>query len=59
MFTYTFLTKDGTRVQIKAYTPLSAYNKLKAQAHLKDRLTKMYVVCTKDGFSSYDWKTLT
>lgn len=43
MRTYAFLTKDGFRVEVKASTPKSAYNKLMSVIHLSSKITKSYL----------------
>jgi len=58
MKTFAFLTKDSFRVEVKASTPRSAYNKLMSIPHLAEKTTKSYVVYDRDGFTSYDWKGL-
>tara|TARA_R110002126_G_scaffold178988_1_gene328032 strand:+ start:345 stop:533 length:189 start_codon:yes stop_codon:yes gene_type:complete len=57
MNTYSFQTKDDFRIDVKASTPKSAYNKLKSTSNL---ITKNYYQYDKDGFynSSLGWNYL-
>lgn len=59
MKTYAFLTKDSFRIEVKASTPKSAYNKLMSIIHLKDNVTKSFIKYSKDGLASLDgWKAI-
>jgi hypothetical protein len=54
---YSFLLKDGFRIDVKAATPKSAYNKLKAISFTQLKVTKKYLDYSKDS-SVYGWRSL-
>ena len=57
--TYSFLTTDSFRVDVKASSPKAAYNKLKSIPFHVDKITKSYIVYGKDGLASLDgWRAL-
>ena len=54
---YSFLLKDGFRIDVKASTPKAAYNKLKAISFTQLKVTKKYLDYSKDS-SVYGWRSL-
>lgn len=60
MKTYAFQTKDNFRIDIKATSPKSAYNKLKSIPIYADLITEYYYQYDKDGFYNFSlgWKKL-
>ena len=60
MKTYAFQTKDNFRIDIKATTPQSAYNKLKSIPIYSDLITEYYFQYDKDGYHNFSlgWKHL-
>ena len=57
MKTFSFLLKDGVRMDVKASTPKSAYNKLKSISFTQLKVTKKYLDYSKDS-SVYGWRSL-
>ena len=57
MKTFSFLLKDGFRMDVKASTPKSAYNKLKSISFTHLKVTKKYLDYSKDS-SVYGWRSL-
>lgn len=57
MKTFSFMTKDSCRCEVKASSPKSAYRKLLSIPHLAQKITKSYIEYDKDGLASLDsWK---
>jgi|ETNvirnome_2_300_1030623.scaffolds.fasta_scaffold129498_2 hypothetical protein len=55
---YSFLLKDGFRIDVKASTPKAAYNKLNKISTIKIfEVTKKYIDYAKDS-SVYGWRSL-
>jgi hypothetical protein len=55
---YSFLLKDGFRIDVKASTPKAAYNKLKKISTITVfEVTKKYIDYTKDS-SVHGWRSL-
>ena len=58
MRTFSFLLKDGFRIDVKASTPEAAYNKLNKISTIKIfEVTKKYIDYSKDS-SVYGWRSL-
>jgi len=60
MKTYSFQTKDNFRIDVKATSPNSAFNKLKSIPNYADLITEYYYQYDKDGFYNFSlgWKKL-
>lgn len=60
MKTYSFQTKDNFRIDVKATSPNSAFNKLKSIPNYADLITEYYFQYDKDGYydNSLGWKKL-
>ena len=58
MNSYAFLTKDSFRVEVKASTPIAAYNKLMSIQYFADKITDSFIKYSKDGLAALDsWKS--
>ena len=57
---YAFLTKDNTRLEVKASTAKAAFNKLKSIPYFDDNeITVFYYQYPKNGFvANYNLKSL-
>ena len=60
MKTYSFQTKDNFRIDVKASTPNSAYNKLKAIPNYANKINRNYFEYDKDGLYNFSlgWKNI-
>jgi hypothetical protein len=60
MKTYSFQTNDNFRIDVKASTPNSAYNKLKAIPNYANIINGNYFVYDKDGLHHWNlgWKNI-
>jgi hypothetical protein len=60
MKTYAFQTKDNFRIDVKATSPKSAYNKLKSIPNYTDLITQYYYQYDNDGYYNFSlgWKKL-
>ena len=60
MKTYSFQTKDNFRIDVKATSPNSAYNKLKSIPSYANLITDYYYQYDKDGYYNFSlgWKKL-
>jgi len=50
MTTYSFLTKNHSRIDVMASTPISAYNKLRSIPCFSDQVQPLFIQYNKDGF---------
>ena len=58
MKTFSFKTKENTRVDVKASTPKAALKKLLAIDFFVDRITSEFLEYDKDGIADiYCWQT--
>jgi hypothetical protein len=60
MKTFSFLTENSFRIDVKASTAKAGYNKLMSIPYIANKkITKSYLEYDKDGFASvYSWKSL-
>jgi hypothetical protein len=60
MKTFSFQTKDNFRIDVKATTPNSAYNKLKSIPNYANLITEYYYQYDNDGYYNFSlgWKKL-
>ena len=60
MKTYSFQTKDNFRIDVKATSPNSAYNKLKSIPSYANLITDYYYQYDKDVYYNFSlgWKKL-
>ena len=60
MKTYSFQTNDNFRIDVKASTPNSAYNKLKSIPNYANRINRNYFEYDKDGLYNFSlgWKII-
>lgn len=58
MKTFSFKTKDNTRVDVKASTPKAALKKLLDISFFEDKVTSEFLEYDKDGIADiYSWQT--